>query len=485
MVNIGCPIAVYTHSAIAVADPGTDITAGRDIPSHPCGTYIIEEPIFSKWKDWVSKGYHDDPPDFCPRNDRQSLPATPGNAWQYQDFGSGRIYVNWVSGGIANGPYFVPRVFVDAIEALGGVDVTGLPVSDPLECWTAHTWLFQQFARTPNIASSSFLSTLEIKGEPPVLYLERQGGNLIALKGAGIGLPSITPTICESRPCLGHHGPCDLTPPHYTSRLLSSQVESICHGTTFALRPADVREWEPVNGDCTTTTAVGFLTESHLSDQDLSTSHHHHYNPSGLITSDWCYDIIPLANFNYVLANNDKLEIEIEAGDLGYFSYDSIGVGLQKGALLQASGRWIIDCGHDDYSSEIHPPGLLAYTRTGTLPWTTSPATLTTISVNGYWNKLPVSVDIRPPPRPAPNAFLRLFKPVDSEAGWGLTTTWEFDPDSFSFVRVSFSSANPPICTVDTSYSGQVWPIPTQEYYGIWYLGWQLDSAYTVSSYDY
>src|SRR5439155_5315974 len=31
----------------------------------------------------------------------------------------------------------------------------------------------------------------------------------------------------------------------------------------------------------------------------------------------------------------------------------------QPGDLLIAMGRWIIDCGHTDYASEIHPPSIL------------------------------------------------------------------------------------------------------------------------------
>ncbi len=500
-----CPIAVYQDMAIAK-------------PSWSPGnvTYVVREPILGKWKGWVSKDTHEEVPDFCPTGELQGLS---------QGFGSGRIY--------KSGPYFVPKVFADAMQNVhlsagyDGETSTGVPISDPLESPTAHTWLFQQFRRGGDLLDS----TLEIKGEPPVLYLEREGG------GANWGHAGGA-TVSETAPCSAIHGPCDLTPPVTRAQLTTDDTLRNCHYTTFNPNPAvEPREWEPVQGtsDCDTTTGVGFLTvpvDSHLSGDDLATTHDPSpcctfYGSGGGPVYDWNFDIIPQSSYPLGGMNQDydylqvagrvKMELEVETCHMKHFTCDAVGAGLRPGALLQASGRWIIDCGHDDRSPEIHPIGLLAYMRTSTDPppalsadsycynnprvtYCNGPVTLATISTNGFWSGVPTDVLISPPPRPSPNAELCIHFPPDSEASVGLNpVAWTTDPDFEGYVKATFSKPHAPHCPfVETWYGGQMFPLTSDydlfcnfptgiqygEYYGVWVVGWSTGPT-SVENYDY
>src|SRR5205823_1799953 len=93
-----------------------------------------------------------------------------------------------------------------------------------------------------------------------------------------------------------------------------------------------------------------------------------------------------------------------------------------SGDLIYASGRWIMDCGHDPYKTEIHPPFLMSNMRTQKRPDGTL-QTVAYIWVTGYYPGDPIDVDLWPPPRPTPDAILNLSKPLDKDAAFGLSVS--------------------------------------------------------------
>src|SRR5262249_53444325 len=121
-----------------------------------------------------------------------------------QDFRQGRLDV------VNSNATFVPSAFADAIDRLGGEQATGLPTGDPRTTVAVDSWLFQQFVRPgqPGLAS-----TFEIRGTPPVLSIERPGGDLSMLFDSGRTLTDATATLWQQFPCSGNHGPCQVTPP--------------------------------------------------------------------------------------------------------------------------------------------------------------------------------------------------------------------------------------------------------------------------------
>lgn len=159
----------------------------------------------------------------------------------------------------------------------------------------------------------------------------------------------------------------------------------ICGGKA-AFTPGGARyEWTPVIsgfGQYGSVEAVsGWALHPHVSGADVPFTH-----PFGKV--DFDYRIIPDVPFNGLLAPNNSILIEdandtagqatvAEAKALGL----SIGLGLMSveqdvglipeayrprqgmGDRVAVFGRWIIDCGHDNWQSEIHPPLMTVVAR--------------------------------------------------------------------------------------------------------------------------
>src|SRR5262249_44541983 len=122
-----CTIALYDRGAVA-AEGGT--------------TRVIRGAVFNKWlslrdpQATVSRL-------GCPSAEERGVPS----GATAQDFRRGRIYSIQPSGS-----YYVPSVFVQAIDAFGGEAATGLPTEDPRTSPATNTWLYQRFTR-PGLTS--------------------------------------------------------------------------------------------------------------------------------------------------------------------------------------------------------------------------------------------------------------------------------------------------------------------------------------------
>ena len=96
------------------------------------------------------------------------------------------------------------------------------------------------------------------------------------------------------------------------------------------------------------------------------------------------------------------------------------------GDLFAAAGRWIIDCGHTPYRTELHPVFMFAKMKAEQFQGHL--ATRADVWVNGWYPGDPIEFDIFPPPRPSPDATLVLNKPVDADAAFNVSITFRFSP---------------------------------------------------------
>jgi hypothetical protein len=435
----GCKIAVYQNAAISAPGFGPE-------------TFLVRGDILAKWI--PERGRLG-----CPRGDDRDratfsfegsnwcvfvsgtagpceAPVVPGRV---QEFTGGRIYSTT---GI--GTFYVPSVFVDAIVDRGGEEVTGVPLGDPTDSsGSMETWLFQRFV-VPELPKR-LPSTIEIRGNPPRLYLERQSGHLI--EPSNRKPIETTGTIWEHFPCDGNLGPCtvDPTPPQPDP---IPDTGDFCFGGTVVstiLTGIGPRAWEPVlerepffgslplaplrptdPGNFISTPLFGVVTFAKLADVDLTLIHEWCYGEDWIplnCFSDWIFRIRPYGPHTGAGAfgslyggtkDNTTVKIEYER----YYSDNAIWLGLpRKGDLIFTAGRWVIDCAHDTYKTELHPIFMFSRMRTvttliepftgilqpnpfGGTPENPVPATQADIWVNGWYPGDPVEFDVHPPPRP-------------------------------------------------------------------------------------
>jgi hypothetical protein len=535
-------VAVFNQSST-----GAGYMAIADVFSGQASSTVkVEGDICFKWMQWVSEPYHEAPMDFCPLSEFngpfQVAGTVPSATGSYQDFVAGRIYESVGNGFIPGLPnkqlLFVPRAFADALDTLEGVetpDFPDFPLSDPLECPGTHTWIFQQFQREYDSAPI----TMEIKGEPPTLWVERRGGDLRQIPSCVLFGPN-TPGIFQSFPCACAAGGCVISPPpaqpptvlsdptvpgtlckgEYLYKILDefNAVENC--GADLGCVNTHIQniiqvlenlptEWIGIKGDATQTAVTGFLGGSFLAGDDLGFSHRTYASVNGSlgpiiydVKSDWNFEVYPFQPYTNVLTlgqlNNpmcmhSNMEIEIEAFDLGLMGPTQRNRTGKSGDIMFASGRWIIDCGHPDWSSEIHPPGIIAISENQNGPYGLE--TVATLLASGYYTGDPATVEIYPPPRPAPNAILMLTRTNLASAEVGVTA--EFDPDLSSYMRVHFQAPLEaplpipttiilpfPFHTLKVNF-GELFPDFVRSYYGEWTLGWQPRPFVAVFNYAY
>lgn len=427
-----CVVAVYDNGLIAA--PGNT-------------TFVVTGAVFAKWMATRAPGGFLSRVGCPTTEERDAL----GGA-RAQDFRRGRIYAR------GNETAYVPAVFRDAIETLGGEATTGIALTDPSDSPGAmETWLFQRFARVdlPGVEPS----TLEIRGSPAVLYVERVGDGL---DGVGRTPDGNSPTVYRTFPCAGNLGPCTVTKPEYETTITS------CNGRYPVTSPT---EWQNISGFYTPVT--GWVRGSKLACTDNPLTHDYQMtnnsdrcSATDVFPSDWNVSVRPLAGFGArTTSEQTYMEIEFEAF---YARHFFAGWGWPvAGDLVATNGYWIMDCGHSPTRAEIHPPYLLSHSRMRKRP-DGRLETLTAIWVNGFYSGGEMNLDIWPPPRPSPDAFLTLTKPVDADAAFDvnlqLTT-------SYAGARLRFTA---PSREVRIEESGQMKWMTGRGYEGEWTVGWAL-----------
>jgi len=167
------------------------------------------------------------------------------------------------------------------------------------------------------------------------------------------------------------------SPPDFNTSA-SAWASDVCGGKT-SFEPQGARyEWTPVqdppNQYSSLTSASGFALYAHRSGADVPFTH-----PFGGV--DFNYLLVPDTPFEKLLApkngapDEERLVAAAEATQLGipvgagYLAVET-DIGLvpesyrvQGGDRVAVFGRWIVDCGHDNFLSEIHPPLLTAAAR--------------------------------------------------------------------------------------------------------------------------
>lgn len=415
-----CTYAVYTDGAVAMVNRQT---------------FVIREAILTKWlslRDPLG-GF---PRLGCPAGEDRRV-VSPGEPLvsRVQDFGGGRIYAHTA------GAFFVPPVFANAIDslALGGEQGVGLPTADPISDSRPafQTWLFQQFRRP----SFDLPSTLEIRGDPPRLFVERQGGDGLFFRDHH---RPRNPTLVETYDCSGTSGPCSFVAPpiqqpfadpgRFCNHETFNWAEFVAHAGSFNTYTPNPPEWVPIYGNYVQTPIWGAVFESHRAAGDNPQAHEHTFDPCpwppgpGSVTtlvnnlinericpSDWDVLIYPLRGYRWMQAEaRDHVAIEFEQVHAQAFM---VGFGEPlPGHMVFASGRFIADCGHAPIKTEIHPPSVLAVV--GTVTHNGAPATQADIWVNAFFPggtsaRDAVEFEVQPPPRPSPKATLGVLYPRD------------------------------------------------------------------------
>jgi hypothetical protein len=396
-----CTYAVYGNAAISSVNGATSVVRG---------------PILAKWLALRDQGRF--PQLGCSRREARGVVQS-GRA---QDFIGGRIYSQ-----AQLGTFFVPPVFTAAIDALGREAGVGLPISDPTSDSRPafKTWLFQQFAKT----STAFRSTLEIRGDPPRLVVQRQAGDGSLF--TGVFRPT-NPTIVESFACTTTAGPCVVTAPANEPPFTGGAAR--CNNKVFNWKDQvggvlggnpDPPEWVAIRGNNVQVPIWGVLFQAIHSTEDNPFTHRGTFEPcppgitaavNGLLCpSDWDLKLRPLPGFRSLQpANLDFVKVEFERGD---FQHQLVGYGDPNlGDLIFASGRYVVDCGHDNYKTEIHPPAVYAAVKSvfhNGKPSTQMDLWVNRFFIGGNAAADAVEFDVYPPPRPSPQATLSASTPGD------------------------------------------------------------------------
>jgi hypothetical protein len=507
----GCKIAVFENAAISTPGTGTD-------------TFVIRGDILTKWipqrdrlgcpiaeeRDRAQFAFEDS--NWCIFISGNDGPcAAPVVAGRVQDFRGGRVHN---TAGI--GTFYTPAVFVDAIDQRGGEAATGVPIADPTSSvGPMRTWLFQRFV-VPELPRR-LPSTLEIRGSPARLYMERQSGHLVD-PGTKRAVET-TGTIWEHFPCENNLGPCAVEPTPPQPDPIPDTGDTFCLGSTLPWTISTLigpRAWEPVlgrlpggaiatsrpadPGNYISTPLFGVITWAKMADTDLTLIHEWCYGDSLKTSvtpldcqSDWIFRVRPygvhegtgpFGSLYGGTSDNTTVKVEYER----FYSDGVIWLGLPRERdLLFTAGRWVIDCAHATYKTELHPIFMFAKMRTvttrtdpftgivdpnpfGGTPENPVPATQADIWVNGWYPGDPIEFDMYPPPRPHPDATLVVNKPVDSQAAFGVTFESTLDPvGAVSRVHVRLTA---PLRQNEVTWLGEMKWQSGRGYQGQWYVHW-------------
>jgi hypothetical protein len=487
-----CEIAIYKLAAISTDSSAT--------------TRVVRGNILTKWLSLRSLSNVGGL--GCPLEEEHDAS---GGA-RAQAFVGGRIYAK-LPGVARPGTAYVPAVFVSALQKRGDEAANGLPLQDPTDSiGSMQTWLFQRFAR-PN--QTELPSTIEIRGTPPTMWMERQAGSWF--------LPELEPsdtdktlnrsgaTLWENFSCSGNLGPCEVADePPFPPENISNAGALFCKGTTYwPGHPGGPPEWVAIpsfKGDWVATPVFGAVTSNFLADIDNAFTHEHTFG-----NCPYCPDTIggattPIAGLCPTCPSDYEFKVRPIGPQPGAFPRPSLfGVGNttdikveyeeyyasaahgflgapRKGDLIYATGRWIIDCGHDSYKSELHP--VFSFTTMKTVVSETNPSTgledilfggekvtRAAIWVNGWYTGNPkIEFDIFPPPRPTRDSVLHVNKPVDTDAAQNVTVQFSLaPPGAANHVHVTFSSSYRENTVTD---AGEMMFETGRQYWGKWYVYW-------------
>jgi hypothetical protein len=143
--------------------------------------------------------------------------------------------------------------------------------------------------------------------------------------------------------------------------------------------------------------------------------------------NDWGIFVKPDLDYSFLQSNPGQCHKKCSSADAARGSFDDEHVGdleneieqwqipngyrPQPGDRMTMTGRWVIDCGHEDWHPELHPYESFVSThlehRAGALGGMQSVAT---IIVTGTWQGEALDLEVWPPPRPSACAQLHVEK---------------------------------------------------------------------------
>ena len=379
------------------------------------GTYAVTGPIFTKWKSLISSTKRAGLLG-CATGNRKFAPG-----YESQDFTGGRIYSSSL------GTYYITEPFLSAADKLNFVTDFGPPASDPAKQYDPMLpKIWQVFSKRFN--NDVRISTMELTDNPWTLWTASPDINGARL--AGTNVSPRTPTVWRQYTCNSSDGPCSIIPttpsPRIDPVILLNSCGSIRDFSRVYPWCNSCNQWEPVY-EKTITPLLGIVKESRLSGTD--NPFNHQCNNSGGergwiwygLPADWCTYVIPDSKYEQLIRASDKdIEVEYEWCITGFplsenNSTDPAKAKLtpQPGDKIFFAGRYIADCAHNSAKPEIHPPSIMlnmysegSKTRGDIVyfPW--------------WYPSQAVEVDIYPPPRPSPDAYLKATVPM----GGGLST---------------------------------------------------------------
>jgi len=305
-------------------------------------------------------------------------------------------------------------------------------------------------------------------------------------------------SVLERAPCEGSRGrgPCETLqlqmPPYDLSAVNAFSGDASTRCAHLPGSPVWVGEiaWRAVVRDDLLVPSIGFVKESRMAEDDLATMHQCNIERSTptrccINSSDWNMDVALFRHFLRTLASKFEgqrfsqpyLHLEFEYCLVHYYRVAQQYELPEAGDLVFAAGRWIADCPHAPVGTELHPVIAMAHQRLEQRT-NSEPITVAHLWVNGFFTGEPFSIDLYPPPRPSPNAFLILTKPRDADVTVGMSVAYDTDPDALSHVRVTFSGAPR---TLDVrSTDGFVEHHPGRVYRGKWTVGWYIEPVFRV-----
>jgi hypothetical protein len=257
-------------------------------------------------------------------------------------------------------------------------------------------------------------------------------------------------------------------------------------------------EWPAINGDNTLTSVFGIISESKHATDDFPFSHTYYTEPCPITPSpipgiagqlsiedvlqladifteekgreklvcpsDWDIKMIPLKSYEFLLGEG-KSTIKAEIEDY-YFRPFRFGYGdPSAGDLCFAAGRWVIDCGHSAFNTEIHPPAVLVYMRGE--KFNNKNATLANVWVNNFYTGQDVSFNIYPPPRPTPSA--RLIVVSEKEVAYKMSVKESYP---LNYLTITLSSTEQQTSAV-SSFGELEWSLGGGTFRGKYHVYWE------------
>jgi len=214
------------------------------------------------------------------------------------------------------------------------------------------------------------------------------------------------------------------------------------------------------------------------------------FNAQHALCDDWIVYLRPDPEYGFLLAYDTERE-EPEQG-LGNFGDDlqanleneveqwlfPVGYRPEPGDRIHLVGRWVIDCGHEDWHAELHP--IEAYVSAHTRVHVAASGgveAVASVVVTGDWPGGRLALDVWPPARPAAATRLAWRRDRAGAAPSGLSVAETLEPGATPnhlHLDVVSTAARHPL---DTGDWNEVEPHPTRRLAARYHLWWRERSA--------